>query len=190
MAPDGISSIGGSFSPGLNDSGLVAFHTTFNFHPLDDHGIYVGSGGPLTRIVRSWEAAPDGNGVYDLVDIIPSINNSGQVSMLNYLRGTTGGALDNQGIFVGSGGAVTQVARSGQAAPEPRVLFPADHAVSGIVAVEHDEFVLRRRGEEDLLLFADLGTCTRIIKLESVAWTPYAMRMPSLRKVVWATVTI
>ena len=39
------------------------------------------------------------------------------------LNGTSGGSTDNSGIFRGSGGNITQIARRGQAAPDANGTF-------------------------------------------------------------------
>ena len=53
----------------------------------------------------------------------PVLNNSGVERSLPSLTGTSGGASDNTGIFRGSGGASTQIARRGQAAPDANGTF-------------------------------------------------------------------
>ena len=117
VEPDGVTQMGGGSSPGLNDSGQASFHEVFSFDP-DDQGIYFGSGGPITRVARTGQAAPDGNGAYLFLDGVPSINNTGQMSFWASLSGTTGGEADDEGLFIGSGGPATQVARKGQSAPD------------------------------------------------------------------------
>ncbi|MEZ6095288.1 MAG: hypothetical protein R3C03_13830 [Pirellulaceae bacterium] len=109
----------------LNDSGQVAFIADFvntNGGTNDDSGIFRGSGGGLTQIVRKGQVAPDGNGTF--VDLrSPSINTSGQVAFLGYFSGTSGGLTDERGVFRGSGGSLTQIARSGKFAPNGNGTF-------------------------------------------------------------------
>ncbi len=108
----------GTFStfqaPLLNNSGQTAFLSNLtgtSGGAADNQGIFLGSGGTLTQIVREGESA-NGNGTYSsFLNVL--LNNSGQVAFRANLIGTSG-INDNQGIFQGSGGPVTQIVRRGQ----------------------------------------------------------------------------
>ena len=89
----------------------------------DDRGIFSGSGGAITRIVREGQAAPDGNGTFSFFGDVPALNGAGQAAFEATFAGTSGGSNDNSGIFRGSGGAITRVAREGQAAPDSNGTF-------------------------------------------------------------------
>jgi len=114
----------GTFSifgaPSLNDPGQVAFAAELTGTSggwADNSGIFRGAGGALTQIARAGQAAPDGNGTF--FDFgTPSLNDAGQAAFDAELTGTSGGTSDNRGIFRGSGGTLTQIAREGQAAPD------------------------------------------------------------------------
>ncbi len=123
--PDGNGVFSSFSTPALNDSGQVAFRadlTGTSGGTSDNEGIFLRSGGSVTRIVREGQAAPDGNGVFSSLTS-PSLNGSGQAVFRAFLTGTSGGASDDEGIFQGSGSAVTQVARAGQAAPDGNGVF-------------------------------------------------------------------
>ena len=74
--------------------------------------------GSILQIVRKGQTAPDGNGTYSILRRVRDLNASGSVAFSAQLTGTSGGQIDNNGIFVGNAGAVTQIVRGGQAAPD------------------------------------------------------------------------
>jgi hypothetical protein len=96
--------------PALNDAGVVTFHGTSIGGPAL---VLRGSGGPLTEIARAGQTAP-GGGTFAYLPIDPRINDGGQVAFavsFNPLTGETGG------VYRGSGGAITEIARLGRPAP-------------------------------------------------------------------------
>ena len=111
----------------LNTSGQVAFGsfsiTGTSGGTSDDTGVFRGSGGAVTEIARKGQAAPGGNGLFgDFNDV--NLNTSGQVAFRSFnMTGTSGGFSDNDGLFRGIGGAVTEIAREGQAVPGGNGLF-------------------------------------------------------------------
>ncbi len=128
-APDGNGTFallfGGLGPPRLNNSGQVGFYATFNGTSggnSDDRGVFWGTGGAITQIARAGQSVPDGNGNFTDFSV-PNLNSSGQVSFLASLNGTTGGTSDDRGVFLGSGGGLTQIAREGQAAPDGNGVF-------------------------------------------------------------------
>ena len=108
----------------LNDSGQVAFYAELGITSGGGQtGIFRADGGGIvTQIARRSQSAPDGNGTFDVfgngIDKTPSINEFGSVAFLARLAGTTGGTTDNRGIFVGNGGVLTQVVRTGINVPD------------------------------------------------------------------------
>ncbi|MEQ1905761.1 MAG: choice-of-anchor tandem repeat NxxGxxAF-containing protein [Pirellulaceae bacterium] len=126
-APDG----NGTFlyflsSPVLNNSGQAAFSArldnTSGGYNNDDSGIFLGNVGSITQIARAGHSAPDGNGTFENFYAL-ALNDSGQVAFNGLLRGISGGFAETQGIFRGSGGSVTQIARGGQSAPDNNGTF-------------------------------------------------------------------
>lgn len=89
-------------------------------------GVFRGDGTQSTEIARNFQSAPDGNGV--ISNFITgsggtssseflSATSSGRVFFTVQLASTAGGFLDDEGVFSGSGGPLTQVFRESQAAP-------------------------------------------------------------------------
>ena len=108
-----------SSSPILSRTGYVSFRADLvgtTGGGSDNSGIYVGNGSSLLKIVREGQSSPDGNGVFDAINF-PWLNDDRTVAFYSSLRNTSGGASDNYGIFSGSGGNLSQIARTGQAAP-------------------------------------------------------------------------
>ncbi|MEM1027818.1 MAG: choice-of-anchor tandem repeat NxxGxxAF-containing protein, partial [Planctomycetota bacterium] len=171
-SPDGNGTFEGFGNPVLNDLGQVAvsgFLTGTSGSFFDDSGVYRGSGGTLTQISREDQAAPDGNGVLSggLFDI--RINDVGGVVFNSFVSGTTGGGTDNEGIFLGSGGALTQVIRKGQAAPDGNgvvsSLFEPAVNNSGQVAVYTFLDGTSNGGADDRALYLSSGgTLARIAR--------------------------
>ncbi|MAE62115.1 MAG: hypothetical protein CMJ49_12250, partial [Planctomycetaceae bacterium] len=103
----------------LNEVGQVAFES---FLTSNQTALFRGSGGAVTEIVRKGDAAPDGNGQFSSFSD-PLFNDLGQVGFTGNLSGTIGGNNDSRGVFRGTGGAVTQVVRQGQPAPDGNGTF-------------------------------------------------------------------
>jgi hypothetical protein len=73
-------------------------------------------------VVQTGQQAPDGNGILSSFSNI-GVNAAGQVWFTADLTDTTGGASDNRGVFISSGGGLTSVARRGQSAPNGDGIF-------------------------------------------------------------------
>ncbi len=81
----------------------------------DDQGMFRTAGSTIIQVARKGQTAPGGNGTLFTIgtpNVSPS--NSGDVAFSSFLSGTSGGAADNQGLFKGNGGNLTQIARKGQ----------------------------------------------------------------------------
>jgi hypothetical protein len=107
----------------LNESGQVAFEATlFNTSggPADNSGLYRGDGTTLTEIARAGQSLPGGGTlVWFATNTSPDLNDSGEVVFPVSLDGATG----QEGIFKGSGGALTEIARQGETIPNSTDLF-------------------------------------------------------------------
>jgi hypothetical protein len=102
----------------LNNAGQVVFAAGLddtNGGTSDNYGIFLGSGGPLSQLVRTGESAPDGNGSYSDFVGIPILNDAGQTAFVGRLTNTSGGSIDNLGIFLADDNDIRQIARLGQA---------------------------------------------------------------------------
>lgn len=121
-APDGNGQFQDLLDVAVNGSGQVAFASFMDnlaVANVGDKGVFRGSGGAITQILRSGQPAPVGSGVIDdFGDSQVSINAFGQVATGVFLRATAGGNSDNHAILRGSGGPLTQIAREGQPAPD------------------------------------------------------------------------
>jgi hypothetical protein len=110
----------------LNNAGEAAFWAEMSGTSGgsgDDTGFFRGSGGTPVQIVREDQPAPDGNGVFDHLGAYGSstklaINDAGETVFLGRLRDTSGGALDDSGLFQRDSGPIKQIAREGQSAPD------------------------------------------------------------------------
>jgi len=102
--------------PVLNASGQVAFQASFDDTlggDIDSRGICIGSGGPITQVVRGGQPAPVGDGNFYGFEP-PALNAAGQTVFM--------GTIDTapfDGIFLASDGVpIKQVVREEQAAPD------------------------------------------------------------------------
>jgi hypothetical protein len=119
-APDGNGVFSGVSNSGLtiNDANRVAFTGTLTGTTngtLDDSGIFAGSGGTLTQIVREGQPVPDGNGEFRSFNSTFSMNNLGIVAVEGFLRNTSGGAGDDNLIVLTDGIDTVTVVRKGDA---------------------------------------------------------------------------
>ena len=125
-APDGNGTLDSFSGLALNGTGQTAFRAKLTGTAggtSDNEGIFRGDGGVLTQIARDGQAAPDGNGTFASFSPYTALNESGQAGLWAELTGTSGGTSDNEGIFRGDGGTLTQIARAGQTAPDANGTF-------------------------------------------------------------------
>ena len=130
-APDG-NGVFSSDTPNtftFNDAGQTAFDAFIDLQDggsmFDESAIYRGDGpGALVRIARAGDASPDGNGTFSVLST-PRLNATGLVAFTAELVGTTGGTIDDCGVYVGDGlpGGLVPVVRDGQAAPDGNGVF-------------------------------------------------------------------
>lgn len=107
------------FPPTLNDSGQVAF-TALEEIGGWDAGIYRGSGDLLTEIVGRGDPAPGGGHFSHFPDYV-ALNNSGEVAFRSFMNDIS--HPYGYGIFLGSGGELKQIARSGTLLPDGSGIF-------------------------------------------------------------------
>ncbi|QEG37626.1 DUF7453 family protein [Bythopirellula goksoeyrii] len=104
----------------LNNTGKVALRTSYigsHGGSSEDSGIVVGNGNTLTQIARAGQPSPDGNGILSYVSI-PDINDAGQVAFAATLIGSNSSLTSDVGVYRNDGNVLTQIARTGQAAPD------------------------------------------------------------------------
>ncbi len=113
--------------PVLNGAGQVAFTATLDDTPggwfVDDEALYLHDGAALLELARADDVVPEGGGRFESFET-PAFNDAGQVAFGAALRHTTGGWLvDDEGLYLHDGAALTNVARTGDAAPGGSELF-------------------------------------------------------------------
>ncbi|MAE62322.1 MAG: hypothetical protein CMJ49_13320 [Planctomycetaceae bacterium] len=176
-APDGNGTFQSYFLPAINQAGQLAFKgvlTGTSGGGADSLGIFAGSGGSLTQVVRTGEAPPEGGGTFSNLDDGPKLNDMGQVAFKAWLTGTT----ENQGIYVGAGGTLTRIAREGDPAHDGDGIISSSGIVSGpainnlgqvAIAVDYsgnsggtaeDNVILRGTSHLDLIEIAREGDLT------------------------------
>jgi len=113
-------------TPVLNNAGEVAFvgflrPGTGNVTQNNDGGLWAGPAGSLLLVAREGDHAPGTpNGVaFSSVWGSPAMNNPGQVTFRNALIPSVGGTtlLDDEGLWIGTAGALTLLGREGSQAP-------------------------------------------------------------------------
>jgi hypothetical protein len=121
-APGGIGAFSAVSPPDLNDAGQTSFLASLS---TGGNGIYRGDGGAPVQIAREGQAVPGGNGT--IVNLsgfgTPPLSDAGSVVFRATLAGTSGGSTDDSAIYRGDGGALVQIARTGQAAPDGNGTF-------------------------------------------------------------------
>ncbi|MEM6560511.1 MAG: choice-of-anchor tandem repeat NxxGxxAF-containing protein [Planctomycetota bacterium] len=122
--PGGVGTFGFVSNPSLNESGQVGFRgqlTGSGVTDANDFGLFrSGSASALVTIAREGDAIPVGSGFIDEINFAGSgVNNLGQIAFRADLTGGSVTTPDSRAIYIGDGsGPLTQVARSGQLAPD------------------------------------------------------------------------
>ena len=107
-------------APVLNNSGqvgLVGILNSTSGGSDDNTAMYVGNSSSLDEIVRKGQAVTGGNGFYSLFAPPGKINDRGNVAFYSTIAGSSGGNLDDTGVFLGDGSIVSLIAREGALAP-------------------------------------------------------------------------
>jgi hypothetical protein len=131
-SPDGNGTFVTFVAATLNAEGELAFRATLTgtqSPPSDTQGIYLADVDSIVTLLRSGAAAPNGNGVLD--DLSPgfndeglvALNDDGGVAFYSYLGGTSGGELDDLGIFGVDAIGLLEYIRRGDAPPDANGVF-------------------------------------------------------------------
>jgi hypothetical protein len=116
----------------LNANGEVAFIADLagTQNPsTDGRGIYLANTQSVTKLVRTGESSPDGNGIFNHFAYDGNnnervlLNDNGGVAFTATLTGTDGGSTDNVGLFGANVGSVTRFVRPTNAAPDGNGVF-------------------------------------------------------------------
>lgn len=131
----GNGSFAGIVADEMNESGHLVFGATLTGTSEgfdDDSGIYVATGAAVTEIVRENDPAPDGNGEFSFLALAGvELSDSDEVIFATSLRNTAAAnQVDRPGLFSGSGGSVTQLARGGQTYDAPYVFVGSFSALT------------------------------------------------------------
>jgi hypothetical protein len=106
--------------PAFNDLGQVVFRASVykaSDNPKSHRGIYRADGENILQVARTGTPSPDGNGLLASFSN-PAINDNGDVAFLASLTATSGGAMDDQGVFLFRNGELVTIARRGEQAPD------------------------------------------------------------------------
>jgi hypothetical protein len=85
-------------------------------------GVFLGSPGSVTQITRSGQPVPDGSGLFSTFSV-PVVNDNGVVAFQASVLSSSGRQNCLTGIFLGRSPALTQIAKSGQSAPNGAGIF-------------------------------------------------------------------
>jgi hypothetical protein len=162
--PEGNGTFSGFSTATLGASGQVVVSATLRNTTggsNDDTGIYVHTGAIVANRARENAALPEGNGSFSFFSN-PFINSSGQVAFQAVLRGTSGGTLDDTGLYAHNGATLTNLVRENDAVPEGNGLFsllfnPSINAV-GQVAFEASLRSTSGGSSDDSGLYLHTGT--------------------------------
>src|SRR5260370_24969946 len=94
--------------PALNDGGQVVFASNFP----GGRGVFLYTGGTITRLVRNGDPAPGGGAFFTAFTSL-SLNANGIVAFVS----TAGSGTTAQGIFLSAGGSVQTNLRGSRPAP-------------------------------------------------------------------------
>jgi hypothetical protein len=133
-------SVGGTFATflgqgpvllGINDHGQVLFWSAISGGNTDA-GVFMSSGGVITKVVVNGDPSPLGGVFQDLPPTVPnySLNNLGQVA---FGAGVQGGATGG-GLFLFAGGAITKILVDGDPAPAPALVEPVNDPDSFVLS--------------------------------------------------------
>jgi hypothetical protein len=122
QAAPGGGTFGALTTPDLNDAAQISFAA---FLSTGDNGVYRADGGTPVQIARVGQAVPGGNGTIANLAFqgTPPINDAGEIVFRATLAGTSGGNADDIALYRGAGGALVQIARTGQPAPDGNGAF-------------------------------------------------------------------
>ncbi len=121
-SPDGNGTISSVVFPAFNDAGQAALKvllTGTTGGSDDDSALLVTDGVTTSLVAREGQAAPDGDGTFVNINPPKGLNNAGQIVFSANLQVGPSGF----GVFRGDGTDLTQIFRSGQAAPDGNGTF-------------------------------------------------------------------
>jgi hypothetical protein len=107
--------------PSINNAGFVAFESNLSGTSgfgADDYTLLRTNGLVAVELARKGQIVPNGNGKLSSFLSSPlALNDAGQVSFYATLSHTSGGTLDNGGVYRTDGNTLVEIARQGQVVP-------------------------------------------------------------------------
>jgi hypothetical protein len=117
-----ISTLSGSIH--FDNAGHVFFNALASQPGVSNRsGIHQANSTGITELVANGQVVPGGNGVYASLQLPFFSSNSGHVAFRAPLAATSGGTNDNEGVFLITSGAVSQLARKGEVVPDANGAF-------------------------------------------------------------------
>ncbi len=118
LSPDGNGDFSLFNKSVRNSSGEVAFTALLDTNQTSlTRALFMTVGGSLTHVARAGDTAPDGNGIYDLIND-PDISDNGKVAFRGQFTDTIQGPEDSSGIFVSDGSITSTIVRRGSISPD------------------------------------------------------------------------
>ena len=117
--PEGNGEIGLFDDTRFNNAGQTVFRTfqeNTSGGTTDDERIYLYNGSELINLVRTGTPVPEGDGELDGFSE-PSMNDAGPVAFASRLRNTSGGADDDEGLYLYDGSSVINLVRGEATVP-------------------------------------------------------------------------
>lgn len=161
--------------PLLNAGGKAAFSATLSGTDGGDAtnmGVFLGDGDGLVEIVRKGD--PEVSGTDDFVSFSRLLlDDADQVAFQAILNDGSPMAVDHQGIFIGSGGVLTQIAREGVDAPDTSgtngtfALFFAGMSLNASGGVAFQSFIdgtLAAPADESGIFLSNGSSITQIVR--------------------------
>ena len=134
--PEGNGVYSGFSTPLINAAGQIGFgatHRTTSSPPFDTSGLYMHNGTTIVNVARDNDTEPENNGVFDDLSL-EVFNSGGRFAFSNTLRNTSGGTLDDSGVFRYDGSALQNIIRKNVLVPNTngRFLTTADRALNAL----------------------------------------------------------
>ena len=144
-------------TPVLNAAGQVAFTASLEDTAggwfVDDEALYLHDGTALNELARADDPVPEGGGRFELFNA-PLVNDGGTLAFRAVLRDTPGGwFVDDEGLYVHDGAGLSNLARTGTAAPGGSELFDSFDS-------------LRLAGNDDIAFRASLRDASNGLPVE------------------------
>ena len=116
---------------GPNESGRITFVAALA-NTDDNRALYIADSSGITLLARKGDPVPGGNGMFEDFFDVAGPNESGQVAFIGRISGSSGGEVDNEGVYLADESGVIELAREGNPAPGGNGTFGDFRLLSGI----------------------------------------------------------